>query len=585
MEFLKYYQDELLFLREMGEEFSREFPKLAPFLARKGNDPDVERLLEGFAFIGAQLRQKLEDEFPELTHGMFSLLWPHYLRPVPSAAVLQFVPVPNAVSEKKAISRGIEVDSVPVEGTPCRFRTCYDVDLYPLTLADATVRSTGSASFLTLKFETLGGVPLAKIGLDKLRLFLHGELSVSTSLFLWLHQHLRHVTVRNGSETAGVRLGKECIARAGFGDDEELVPYPKNAFAGYRLLQEYFSLPQKFLFVDVLDLGAVAAAGTGDQLTLEFEFAKPLEAHVRPTKANFLLHCTPIINAFARDGDPLRVGYEKVDYRVRPATSNPSHYEIFSIEKVTGWEQGSGIRHTYLPFISFDPRVMLAEDGGNRFYQIRRKPAVSGKGIDTYLSFVHERAHNGIPGTEVVSVELICTNSHLPEKLREGDIHVATGNSPEFATFHNVTPPTPSFPPPIRKGLDWLLISNMSLNYLSLTNIEALRTIITTYNFPSFYNAQAGRAHELRMEGLSDISASPVTLMIRGAPVRGMKTVLKIRSSKFSTTGEAFLFVSVLSELFSLYTSINSFNQLYVSDIDKGEEYQWAPKTGSLALA
>ena len=91
--FNKYYQDELQFLRELGEEFAKANPSAAHYLSTTSRDPDVERMLEGFAFLSARVRQKLEDEFPELAHSLMRLLWPHYLRPVPSMAILEFQPV------------------------------------------------------------------------------------------------------------------------------------------------------------------------------------------------------------------------------------------------------------------------------------------------------------------------------------------------------------------------------------------------------------------------------------------------------------------------------------------------------------
>ena len=56
--FNKYYQDELTYLRELGKEFAAAYPAIAPLLAERGADPDVERLLEGVAFLTGRIRQK-----------------------------------------------------------------------------------------------------------------------------------------------------------------------------------------------------------------------------------------------------------------------------------------------------------------------------------------------------------------------------------------------------------------------------------------------------------------------------------------------------------------------------------------------
>jgi type VI secretion system protein ImpG len=155
----KYYQDELAYLREMGQEFARANPQGAHFVGEASSDPDVERLLEGFAFLTARLRQKLENELPELTHSLLELLWPHYLRPIPSTTIIQFEALPQAAKEVRTIPRGAELHSIPVDGTPCRFRTVSDVTLAPLILETLTLRKDATPQ-LKLRFRLPDGVSL-----------------------------------------------------------------------------------------------------------------------------------------------------------------------------------------------------------------------------------------------------------------------------------------------------------------------------------------------------------------------------------------------------------------------------------------
>ena len=145
MAFNHYFLDELSSLRELWREFAERNPRLAPFLTEEGQDPDVERLLEGFAFISGRLRQKLDDELPEVTHSLMALMWPHFLRPLPAMSILAFDPLPT-VSETQHIPQGVSVKSRSVDGTACQFRTCYDVDLKPLRVCGATQqrRPTGA---------------------------------------------------------------------------------------------------------------------------------------------------------------------------------------------------------------------------------------------------------------------------------------------------------------------------------------------------------------------------------------------------------------------------------------------------------
>ncbi|MFQ5773101.1 MAG: type VI secretion system baseplate subunit TssF [Kiloniellaceae bacterium] len=587
MSFNKYFQDELAYLRELGREFSDANPKLAPFLADSGNDPDVERLLEGFAFLAGRIRQKLEDELPELTHSLITLLWPHFLRPVPSMSILEFQPIPSAMSGTAVIKKGVEVDSVPVEDTACRFRTCYDVDLHPLSLVKADLQRTAAASVLRLGFALEPGASLDRLGLKSLRLYLHGDPSLSKSLYLWLSRHLEKVTVSAGGgpgDENAFTLPPDLVRPVGFAEDEGLLPYPPNAFVAYRLLQEYFNLPEKFLFLDIEGLRPLARFKMADRFELAFEFSRPLEDQVRPKKDTFRLYCTPIVNLFVRDADPIRVDQTKAEYRVRPSGKEPSHYETYSIDQVEGWVQGTGKRRVYKAFESFEHVREAGTPAGGIFYRSRVYPAVVGRSLETYVSFVTAGDSRTMPPTETISIQLTCTNRNLAEKLRAGEIATPTGTSPEFARFRNVIPARPSVIPPLDSGLHWQLISNMSLNYVSLVRIEALRTVLSAYDFRAKYDRKAERESRLRLEGLVGVHTEPVDLLRAGLPVRGLRTHMEMRESNFAGEGDMYLFASVLNEFLSLFASINSFHQLIVTGVEHGEVYRWPAKSGQQLL-
>ncbi len=586
MSFEQYYQDELAYLREMGAEFADAYPKLAPFLAQKGQDPDVERLLEGFAFMSGKIRQKLDDELPELTHNLHTLLWPNYLRPIPAMSILQFSSVNNAVTGKKCIKKGVEVDSVPVDGTVCHFRTCYDVNLYPMSVSGISLNDRGSTSEIKIRFKLDSGVNFMQLKLDSLRLFLYGDMKSSFTLYQYLFRYLANIKVNPLSDAGvpvtgqGFSLNADSVSPVGFSDDEALFPYPQNAFTGFRLLQDYFSLPHKYLFIDINDLDALSCFDDTNEFEIALEFNRRLDEFVRINDSSFLLNCTPIVNLFPMDADPVRLHHEKSEYNVRPSALEQSHYENYSINSVTGWKYGGREKVQYKAFVSFDNSIDVDKRKFN-YYQIRVKPSVVGQGTDTYISFIspgNEEDFDMQPST--ASLEMTCTNRALPEKLKAGDINVATGTSPEFTTFKNIFPATPSTPAPIKKDLHWQLISNMSLNYQSLADINALRVTLSAYNFQANFNRQAARAHELKMQGLVSIRQEPCTILIKGLPVRGNKTILEMKSGKFSSEGEMFLFTSVLSEFLSMYASINSFSQLVIIDQDMGEEYQWPIKAG-----
>jgi type VI secretion system protein ImpG len=575
MSFNKYYKDELTFLTELGREFAEENPQLAPFLAERGNDPDVERLLEGFAFLAGRLQQKLDDELPELAHGLITLLWPHYLRPVPSMSVLEFKPH-KGLSEIKRIPRGVEVDSDPIEGTHCRFRTCYDVDLIPLEIAAVEAKRTAAGGEVEIQFNLDPRASLEDIGLKRLRFFLHGESYITTNLLVWVFRYLDSISITNRHEPTKIRfrLPANSVSQVGFDPSEALLHYPPNAFPGYRLIQEYFALPEKFHFFDIFNLESVAQLPdqTGFRLTLHF--SKPLEENVRLERRHFALNCTPIVNLFDLDGDPIRLDHERTSYRVRPSATPSAHYEIFDVTRVEGFVPGSSQRRVYEPFESFKHSEGPPDEKG-LYYQRRIRPAVVSSGIDTYLAFVDSRTRDALPPTETISIELVCSNRKVPEELKVGDIHRHTGTSPEFADFRNLTGVTPNTSPPTEAGLQWRLISNLALNHLSLTSPEALKEILVAYDFRAYFDRTAQRQSKQRLLGIEGIREEPADRLVQGLPVRGRRTILRLRESRFGGEGEMFVFASVLNEFLALYSSINSFSELVVEGIEHGEIYHW----------
>ncbi|RLU00539.1 type VI secretion system baseplate subunit TssF [Ketobacter sp.] len=594
MSFNKYFHDELSTIRELGREFAERNPRLAPFLTVEGQDPDVERLLEGFAFLTGRLRQKLDDELPEVTHSLMALMWPHFLRPIPALSILEFTPL-TTLSEKQRISRGVEVESRQVDSTACVFRTCYDVDLLPLAVGDARLHQRPSGASVSVMLGLTAHISWQDVALDRLNLYLHGEVHVAQSLYLWMFRYLESVDVvahtQDGDELLITRLGCESVTPSGFADNEALLPASPHLLNGYRLVQEYYALPEKFHFINVTELGSVQARAGRDervagatQMEVRFNFDRPLDSHVHVGPDNFRLFCTPIVNLFNHEAIPIRADHKKAEYRVMPGGQNPSHYEIFDIVRVQGWGHQSHHNREFKRFESFEHFQSAPVDNQKRFYRERQKPSVTGYGLDSYLSFVNQYEHGVFPETETISIDLVCTNRHLPTLLGVGDVCVETGSSPEYARFQNITHVTPSFAPPLDKAFHWRLISNMSLNYLSLTDMNSLKAILSTYDYKSYYDRQQALAAQHRLDAFDGIQCGSEDRVHNGLPVRGRKTVLRLKESHFASEGDMFLFASVLNELFALNSTMNSFHHLYVHGVENGEIYEWKPRTGSYRL-
>ncbi|MBN2320584.1 MAG: type VI secretion system baseplate subunit TssF [Acidobacteria bacterium] len=581
MSFNKYYQDELSFLREMGREFAQAHPEAAHFLSEGESDPDVERLLEGFAFLTGRIRQKLDDEFPELTHSLMNLLFPHYLRPIPPISLIEFSPVGGMLRQSTRIPKGTEVASVPVDGTTCRFRTCFDVDLHPLNIESAFLQTpVGSRTELTVSLKMESGFSIADSATGEIRLFLVGESG--KLLYYHLCRHVEKIRLRPivaGKPADDLFLEPGSVQPGGFTREESLLPYPNTSFDGYRLLQEYFSFPEKFLFVDLVDLEHVRHRINSDRLEIGFIFSHGFNGSAKVSEENIRLFCTPVVNLFQTESEPILINHERTEYRVRPAGGNPQHFEIYSVDNAIGWIQGTSEKREYPPFHSFRS-MPSASSNGKIFYETRIRTAVAGDGTDIYVSFVNKEQLSAIPPTETVTFDLTCTNRILAEKLRSGDIRIATDSSPTYARFQNITRVTRGIRPPLGGDLLWRLLSHLALNSTSLSSVPAFRGILELYNFHSLENQQSARVNQLHLESIVDIESASEDLLYKGVPIRGITTRLRLKESHFDNDGDMFLFASILNEFLALYVSLNSFSRLIVNGVEKGETFEWPTRIG-----
>ncbi len=584
--FNRYFQEELTHLRDLGKEYSRAHPAVAPMLAGATPDPDVERLLEGVAFLTALLRQKLDDEFPEIINELMYLIWPHYLRPIPSTTLIAFAPKPN-LKQSITIPPGVQVASIPVEGTSCLFSTCYEVDVHSLALLEAAfIQPSGQPPMIKLLFE-IKGMKLSDWQPKSLRLFLAGDYPDASDLYLLLRRHLRQIHIKPLEKGKSCFLGPEHLKPTGFSDKEALFPYPSHAFPGYRIIQEYFISPHKFLFLDLTGLEQWEEKGGGSRFEVYFELSDLPFTPPRIKKDHFILFVTPAINLFPYEADPIQIDHRMTRYLVRPAGSNPEHYQVYSVESVVGYIQGTAQERKYVPFEVFNPDPQT-----HPVYRITIRQSPLREMFDLYLSVAYPPGM-GSPPAETLSIQLLCTNGSLPENLRLGDISLPTSRSPETVEFKNILPPTVSLLPPLEgkkedgkggENLRWRLLSHLFLNTLSLSRAENLKALLELYIFPGSRNRTQTLANQKRIEGIEDLQARISDRLVSGILMRGQEIDLKLRQEKFASPGDMYLFGSVLDHFLGNYASLNHFIQLKVEEVAKGEIYQWPARIGDHPL-
>ncbi|MEN6615803.1 MAG: type VI secretion system baseplate subunit TssF [Syntrophorhabdus sp.] len=576
--FNKYYQQELQNLRELAVEFSKTHPIAAPMLSGPKPDPDVERLLEGVAFLNGLLQQKLDDEFPQLIHSLMDVVFPHYVKPIPSLSIVSFRPKPG-LNESVIVPAGTSLSSTLIDGTACTFRTCFDVETHPLRVISLDTRAavTTQPEALTMLMEYTGP------GLDRWKpggvTFLPGgTYSQGTDLFTLLTRYLDRVTIRPLEGGSPCVLPADCVKAAGFDPNNSLFPFPARSFYGYRLLQEYFIMPSKFLFLSLTGWEKWTDRGTGSRFEVVFEFLPSGITLPQLSVENVVLACTPVINLFPMDAEPVLLDHRNGRVRIRPSAKNYEHFHVYDVTEVVGYSRGSVEKTTYLPLDLFG-----SIETGDPTYQMMRYRSPVDDSNDVFLAFPYN-TKGPEPRVQTLSISLLCTNGQLPEKLQFGDISVETSDSPALLTFSNVIPPSYYIEPPHGRNILWKFLSHLTLNYLSVANADNLRELLTLYILEEGRDRTRIAANSREIQGIEDLSLEAVRRLVRGNMVQGQKITITANRSYYASQGNLLLFLSVLDHFFGAYSAMHSFTQMNLRESTTGECFSWPQRMGTRCL-
>jgi type VI secretion system protein ImpG len=585
---LRYYEAEMRYLRESGREFARAHPDRARMLNldRVGDrDPYVERLYEGFAFLTGRLQQKLDDELPELTEGLVSLLWPHYLRMIPSLSVVELIPLGEKHQRTEHVPAGVSIRSAPIpvpkesEGTThhtvqCLYRTTQPVDLHPLKLTQArpSVRHDGR-SIIRLAFELDHSANRNETDLSRLRLHLSADQPTAFAMHLALTRHVHAIEwripeVRNGE---ALPLDGVTIEPAGFSPEERLWPKSDAAFSGYQLLLEYFTFREKFLFVDLcgLDIQKMPEGTTHFELEIALKHAYPSDQ--RFTKDNVRLFCTPVINLFELDAEPVVIDHHETEYRVIPAGHQGEHVETYSVDAVEAFDHITAERYEYVPFSTFRHRGgMMRHEAPERYFHTRVRPGMDGL-HETWVIFGGNawETMQDLP-EESVSLHVTGTNGLLPRKgLREARLNELAESTPNVAGVRNLVAPTLPLYPPTGDRFQWRVLSHLAPNFLSMMNAEVLRGALALYDWT---NDELNRR---RLAGILWVSETLLEEVSGGAVERGVLIEVTLDSQAFCGEGDVMLFGELLHRFFEQYAEINLFTKLEIVSLPSKARIAW----------
>lgn len=592
-ELLQYYERELTYLRRMGAVFAEQYPKVAGRLELGTDycpDPNVERMIEAFAFLTARIQHNIDSQFPEISSAILGVLYPHFLDPIPSMSIAQFEPDPEQVklTTGHTINKNTPLFTQTHQGDMCRFRTSYPVTLWPVKVAHAGYESTDQYDFLDtspnvatvlrLKLQSTGG-SFDEMGLKRLRFYINGEGSVPFVLYEQLFSHVLDVVVLSDKKSSRpAYLPRNSIQPVGFAPDEDVLPCHPFAHPAYRLLQEYFSFHDKFLFFDIDHLDAHGSKKTLDILILLDE--KPKRQMVVDSDT-FRLGCTPVINLFRKTTEPIRWDHRQTEYLLMADARRERSTEIHSILKISGTSDAASDVHVYEPFYSFNHQMNRSD---HQAFWYARRTLLEKKnlpGTEMYLSFLDLKFRPAMPAAESIYAHTLCTNRDLAEQIPGGGLLQIEEAAPVLKIYC-LKKPTRQVAPAMGGEAQWRLISHLSLNFLSLAggrdSLKAFREILGLYSFSDRLSIAQ------QINGIREMQCRKVVRRIgvdawRGFS-RGIEVTLSFDESLYAGSS-AFLLASVLNHFLPLYASVNTFTQLIIkSQQREGIWKKWPPMVG-----
>jgi len=615
---LSYYNRELQHLRGTAGEFAREFPKIASRLSLDEfacGDPYVERLLEGFAFLAARVQLKLDAEFPQFTQSILETVYPHYLSPTPSMAVVEFTPdmAKSGIENGFEIQRGTVLRSVIGKGdrTACEYRPGHSVTLWPVKVIQAEYcsrelsslnlpASTASAKAgIRIRLETRADLSFSSLNMDSLTFFIRGTEDFPMHIYEQIFAHGMHVLVQPTEKPFAWQsvLPPSNIRQVGFADDEALLPVGARSFQGYRLLHEYFAFPQRFLFFRIEGLLESVKRCESNILDLVILLeSEDLDLEGRVDAGNFVLHCAPVINLFPKRADRIHLSEKVAEFHVVPNRTRPMDFEVYQVLGVTGFGVRADEEQPFTPFYSATD--FEETNGGGAYFTVNRTPRMMSSrekqrgrrssygGSEVFLSLVDSKAAPFHSDLRQLAVETLCTNRDIPIQMGigRGETDFNLDISTPVVSVRCVSGPTPPRPSYAEGETNWRIVSHLCLNYLSLVDSPdgkgsaAIRDLLRLYG-----DTNDLQIHK-QIEGVLSVSSRPVRRRIGDgghiAFVRGLEIALTFDEAAFEGTG-VFLLGAVMDVFFSKYVSINSFTETVIKTKERGEIMRWPARSGT----
>lgn len=570
---IDYYQNELNKIRKLAREYAEHYPAIAPLLREQSTDPDIERLLEGVAFLTSQVQMVIDEKLPGMVDDLTQLFFTLYSKPVPSTSVIQFIPKSN-LGEPLFVPEGTELASIPINEMKCIFRTTTPIQVEPVTITSIHFQDSISG---VSQFEInchLCGITLKNWQASSLRFFINQNLQDACNTFYLLQRFVSRITIEAPGEEKLV-LTPEQLQPCGFDNEEVLYPLPPNIHHPHRVLYEYLHQPYKFLFLRLVGLEQWQRKTDGFDFKINFELEEVPQWMAGLDNLQLVLHAVPIINLFDHHAEPIFLDHKQPDYQIIPNNDFGENYAVYDVKKVTGYRQQERKRIEYDHLLNFNQELNL-----NYKYTYHHRPSVTGPGRNTYISFFYD-FNKGFPVDETLSIELVCSNGALPRLLDKGDITLPTDSSPENLTYTNLIPPSSFLIPTYDRALIWNFQSLLALNLLQLLDKNRLRHIFNLYLYEKGENYQLNMS---RVKGIENIIVNKARRLYYGEMIAGSHITLICDPDCFKCIGDMYLFGCMMDVFFGLNAPINTFTLLHLQNARTKEVWKWQPRLNNPSL-
>lgn len=613
---LEYYNNELTYLREAGAKFAEHYPKIASRLTlneAEVADPYVERLLEGFSFLTARIKLKMDAEFPRFIQRLIEVTYPNYLAPTPSMCIVRFSPGELVRNQRSSyfVSKGTRLRSHPIPGASCcEFRTAHEVELLPLKITQVKARPIDSELKLLHahdKKTALSGLHLCftlsiplednQLNNDKISVHLCGDLQLASQLYEAILGHNVGIAMRalDDSTDTSWHFDQLGISSIGFDENEALLPYEDQSFQGYRLLHEYFALPGRFHFFSLNNIKRFLSKRPKCR---EFEVVILLDQNNTQLEKKvdinqFSLFCTPAINLISMRADRVPIAGNNNEFHVVPDKENPLDYEVYSVNAAEGFDRDHRMQRQFRPFYG-----TYADDRNNHgaYFSIRREPRIASESIvkngarstyqgsEVFISLVDQQDAPYSYELRQLGVDLLATNRDLPLLISTGteqDLRPVSSLPVEGVRI--ISGPTRPVAAIDEGQMHWRFISHLNLSYQSLAHPDAEQSAKKLRELLGLYTALGDANLGRYSQALIKCNLNPITRRMpgKGPLVFGRGTAIKIEVDEIPFAGiSPYLFGAVLERYLARNASINSFTEMQLISTQRGLIAHWPAQFG-----